>query len=153
MIFKPEVFHNRQVVENEQGIPYIVRTKFNNGVKFRVEKKKNMSLSPGGVISFGAENTSFFYQKEPFVSGRDIYYIDTQKFSKRVCLYLISCLQTLAKKYSYSYGLFPDHLKKEKIKLPVNQDGNPDWEYMEEYIFRIESDLKKLQNTTLFKSD
>ena len=104
-----------------------------------------MTLSPRGVISFGAENTSFFYQNEQFVSGRDIYYIDTQNLSKRVCLYLISCLQTLAKKYSYSYGLFPEHLRKEKIKLPVRQDGQPDWEYMEEYILNIENDFKKLR--------
>lgn len=60
---------------------------------------------------------------------------------------VINCVE----KYSYSYGLFPEHLRKEKIKLPVKQDGNPDWEYMEKYILNIENDFKKLRSTTIFK--
>lgn len=90
-----------------------------------------------GVILFGAENASFFYQKENFVFGRDIYYIDTRHLSEKACLFLVSCLDTLTDKYSYSYGLFPDLLKKEKIKLSVDVHGNPDWDYMEKYIEKI----------------
>lgn len=30
---KPPVLHARQVVETDEGIPYVVRTKFNNGIK------------------------------------------------------------------------------------------------------------------------
>lgn len=71
-IRKPPVLHNRQVIENENGIPYIVRTKFGNGIKCRVQRNNEMSPSPAGVISFGAENATFFYQQEEFVSGRDI---------------------------------------------------------------------------------
>ncbi len=94
-----------------------------------------MKLSPRGVISFGAENATFFYQDEPFVSGRDIYYIDTQHLNANVCKFLVACLQPVARKYSYNNGLFPDLLKKEIIKLPVcKDDGKPDWSYMEQYM-------------------
>ena len=55
-IIKPNVLHSREVVEDANGIPYVVRTKFNNGIKYRVRKNKYMELSPKGVISFGAEN-------------------------------------------------------------------------------------------------
>lgn len=116
-IIKPNVLHSREVVEDANGIPYVVRTKFNNGIKYRVRKNKYMELSPKGVISFGAENASFFYQNERFVFGRDIYYIDTQHLNEKVCLFLVTCLQTLSEKYSYSNGLFPDLLRKEKNKI------------------------------------
>lgn len=144
------MFHTREVTEDVNGIPYVVRTKFNNGIKYRVKKNENMKPSPKGVISFGAENASFFYQKEMFVSGRDIYYIDTQNITEKACLFIVACLQTLSEKYSYNNGLFPDLLKKEKIKLPIRGDGNPDWEYMEQSILKIEEDLRRLQKTNLF---
>lgn len=137
------MLHVREVVEDVNGIPYVVRTKFNNGIKYRVTETEKMTPSPKGVISFGAENATFFYQKESFVSGRDIYYIDTRHLSEEACLFLVSCLDTLTDKYSYSYGLFPDLLKKEKIKLPADVHGNPDWDYMENYIEKIKENCKK----------
>ena len=136
-IVKPDVLHSRQVIAFDNGIPYVVRTKFNNGIKCRVQQTEDMKLSPGGVISFGAENATFFYQEKPFVSGRDIYYIDTQHLSASICKFLVACLQPIARKYSYNNGLFPDLLRKEIIKLPVCSNGQPDWDYMEQYMNSI----------------
>ena len=151
-IVKPAVLHNRQVIESENGIPYVVRTKFNNGIKCRVDFVDDIvDPSPAGVISFGAENATFFYQEEPFVSGRDIYYIDTREYSPMTCLFLTSCLQPIARKYSYNFGLFPDLLKKEYIRLPATSSGDPDWEYMDSYmktvISNADSTLTALNNT------
>lgn len=131
---KPTVLHARQVVEADEGIPYVVRTKFNNGIKCRVQPVSDVSPSPAGVITWGAENASFFYQTEEFLSGRDIYYVDTREYSANSCVFLAACLQTVAHKYPYNYGLFPDLLKEERIKLPVNASGEPDWAYMDEYM-------------------
>ena len=114
-IRKPHVYHTKHVTESENGIPYVVRSKFNNGIKYYVEKPSD-KINPAGVISFGAENATFFYQKEEWVSGRDIYYIDTQHLTEYVCLFIIACLQPIASKYSYNFGLFPELLKKERIK-------------------------------------
>lgn len=149
-IVKPVVLHTRQVVESAEGIPYVVRTKFNNGIKCRVQSVAGVKPSPAGVISWGAENVTFFYQSEPFLSGRDIYYIDVREFNSLVCMFLASCLQTVVHKYPYNFGLFPDLLKEEKIKLPVIVDGTPDWAYMEEYMrLKLESaeaDLVAMQS-------
>lgn len=145
-IIKPSVFHTRQVVEDDEGIPYVVRTKFNNGIKFRVVKTEDMSPSPSGVISFGSENATFFYQPEEFVSGRDIYYLDTQGISERTCQFMAACLQPIARKYSYNYGLFPDLLKQEHIKLPADSDGKPDWVYMDLHMETILTQSKKLMD-------
>lgn len=130
-IIKPDVLHSREVVESPTGIPYVVRTKFNNGVKFRVEPIEGIEPSPGGVITFGAENSMFFYQDEPFLSGRDIYYIDTRTHNKNICLFLTSCFQKITGKYSYNYGLFPELLKQERIILPTSSNGEPDWNMMD----------------------
>lgn len=136
IIKKPYVYHTKHVTEDENGIPYVVRSKYNNGIKYYV-KKPSGSINPAKVISFGAENATFFYQKQEWISGRDIYYIDTQHLTEYACLFITACLQPIASKYSYNFGLFPELLKKEKIKLPVNLEGEPDYLYMEEYMNNI----------------
>lgn len=141
-IIKPQVLHSREVIESEDGIPYVVRTKFDNGIKYKVIKKEFMKPSPKGTISFGAENANFFYQEQEYVSGRDIYYIDTSLLSKHTCLFLLTVLQTISSKYSYNYGMFPELVKKEIIKLPIKKDETPDWEYMENYMKNIMEELK-----------
>lgn len=72
---------------------------------------------------------------------------DTREFNPLVCMFLASCLQTVVHKYPYNFGLFPDLLKEEKIKLPVIADGTPDWIYMGEYMrMRMESAKTDLVN-------
>ena len=142
-IIKPTVYHTREVQEDSSGIPYVVRSKFNNGTKYLVIKPKSGSINPAGVISFGAENARFFYQKEPWVSGRDMYYINTTGIDEYACLFLTACLQPIASKYSYSFGLFPDLLKEERIKLPVNSAGDVDYEYMKCYMKEAEETARK----------
>ena len=134
---KPPVLHARQVVETDDGIHYVVRTKFNNGIKCRVRPVPDVTPSPAGVITWGAENAAFFYQAEEFLSGRDIYYVDTRAYSATTCMFLATCLQTVAHKYPYNYGLFPDMLKEEQISLPVDASGKPDWAYMDEYMSAV----------------
>lgn len=134
---KPPVLHARQVVETDEGIPYVVRTKFNNGIKCRVHPVSDVIPSPAGVITWGAENAAFFYQAEEFLSGRDIYYVDTRPYSATTCMFLAACLQTVVHKYPYNYGLFPDLLKEEQIRLPVDAAGEPNWAYMDEYMSAV----------------
>lgn len=134
---KPAVLHTRQVIETDKGTPYVVRTKFDNGIKCYVQPVDGVEPSPAGVITWGAENATFFYQAEPFLSGRDIYYVDTREHSPSTCMFLTSCLQTITHKYPYNFGLFPDLLKEEQIKLPVDANGDPDWEYMDEYMSNV----------------
>lgn len=138
IIVKPTVYHTREVKENPAGIPYVVRSKFNNGIKYYVERPVE-NINPAKVISFGAENATFFYQRSEWVSGRDMYYIDTRGIDEYACLFITSCLQPIAERYSYNYGMFPDLLKEEKIKLPANKNGDPDYIFMEKYMKIVES--------------
>ena len=132
-IIKPEVYHTRQLTQDDNGIPYVVRSKFNNGIKYRV-KKPIGKINPPNVISFGAENATFFYQQEEWVSGRDMYYIKVGALPFYTCCFLTSVFQVLATKYSYNNGLFPEKLKKEKIMLPIDENDEINYMYMEEFM-------------------
>ena len=58
--------------------------------------------------------------------------------SIHACLFITSCLQPIAEKYSYNYGMFPSLLKEEIIKLPADDNGVPDYEYMGKYMREVE---------------
>ena len=153
-IIKPNVFHRREVEDALTGVEYITRTKFNNGVTAIVEKPK--FVNPAGTISFGSENASFFFRPKEWISGRDIYYIDTRHLSKNTCLFLIACLQKIVSFYPYNFGLFPKLLEKEIIKLPINDSGKPDYEFMDNYMkelsLKLESDYNELNSSSIIKS-
>lgn len=145
-----KAYHSKDVTEiqdNNSGINYITRSKFNNGLKCRVVKRDDYVINPKGTISFGAENADFFYQAEEYITGNKMYYIDTRNISKKAGLFLKSILENaFTKNFSFTDGMVPDRIKKEKIKLPskLNKKGEyePDWQYMEDYIKEIE---KKVQ--------
>lgn len=128
------MYHTRQLEEAETGLAYVTRGRFNNGLKCYVRDSSKLVHNPAGVISFGAEGSTFFYQAEEYVSGRDMYYLDTRAISEMACLFLVACLSTIVDKYSYTNGMFPDKIRNEYIMLPVTADGKPDWDYMDGYM-------------------
>lgn len=140
---KPRVYHKRELISDADGVNYVTRTKFNNGVTDRVRSGnlEELELNPAGVISFGAENAKFFYQIEEFVSGRDIYYLETQSLTKNTALFLTTCLNSFTYKYSYNFGMFPEHVMAEEIKLPVSPSGRPDWDFMDSYMIATFEEL------------
>lgn len=132
-----KVYHTRQLEEMESGLAYVTRGQFNNGLKCYVQDSDKLVHNPAGVISFGAEGSAFFYQPDEYISGRDMYYLDTRGLSEMTCLFLVSCLSVIAGKYSYTNGMFPNKIANDIIKLPVTPSGEPDWSYMDDYMRQV----------------
>ena len=49
-------------------------------------------------------------------------------------LFIATVLRHNNKKYSYGYKISKDRLNDTIIKLPVNENGEPDYQFMEDYI-------------------
>lgn len=146
-------YHGKDVTEtdSDDGINYITRSKFNNGLKARVVRLDKFKVNPAGTISFGAENADFFYQTEPYITGNKMYYIDTTALSERACRFLKSILEaTFTANYSFSDGMIPARIYDECIKLPAAPDGAPDWAYMESYMANLEA--KVAESLTLLQA-
>jgi hypothetical protein len=136
-------YHGKDIEETNEDAPdtinYVTRSKFNNGVKCKVLKKESYIVNPAGTISFGAENADFFYQTEEYITGNKMYYIDTSALSKYSCAFLKSVLEaTFTANFSFSDGMTPARIYDAVIKLPIDSKGNPDWQYMEDYMRNIE---------------
>lgn len=157
-IYNSKAYHMKDIMETKEGgLAYITRSKFNNGLKCYVERKDNYKINPANTISFGAENADFFYQDKEYITGNKMYYIDTSFLSKNSCLYLKTILQkTFTDNYSFSDGMIPAKIKDCYIKLPANSNGNPDWNYMDDYIetlySKVNAHIKKIQKLNKIKN-
>ena len=150
-VINSKPYHKKDVtkVSNDcdDKINYITRSKYNNGLLYRVHMDNKFIVNPSGTISFGAENADFFLQDKPYITGNKMYYIDTSSLTKNQSLFLKAVLQTtLKQKYGYNDGLTGARLKKETIFLP-SKNGEPDWQYMEDFIANRERIVKeKIEN-------
>ena len=139
-------YHQKNVKDADglsESIAYVTRSKLNNGLNKYVIKEPYFNVNPANTISFGAENANFFYQPEPYITGNKMYYIDTSTISKYACLYIKTILEaTFSSKYSFSDGMIPNKIKRKAIKLPIDKNGNPDWDYMEQYMMNLLKDTR-----------
>ena len=112
------------------------------------DKKYLYSTFP--VITIGNETAQPFVQQYPFFTGTKV---NTLHHKDGVSLgsykFIAQCLEMHKSKYSYSYTSNSTRLKRQKIMLPMNQENQPDYEYMENYIKKLE--YKKLNNYLTYK--
>ncbi|MCF2612772.1 MULTISPECIES: restriction endonuclease subunit S [Fusobacterium] len=130
-------------------IPYISTSGVNNGViSFRsnIEKKE---ISEGNCISVDPINVKCFYHIYDFIgrgySGASVNLLYSKFLNKYNSKFIITAIEKANKeKASYGYLFNGNRLKKGKLLLPINEKGDPNWEYMEDYIKTIE--LEKSTN-------
>ena len=125
---------------NNKYYPYVVRTEFNNGIRGYIEEDRN-TLNSGHTISLAQDTAQFFYQEEPYFTGNKIKICalsdDTVELTKNKALFLISALYKAFATFSYDSSFDVTRLNKVIIKLPVNKNGDPDWQYMDTYIAKL----------------
>lgn len=117
--------------------PYITSTEFNNGISAFVDVEPS---NEGNIISInrGGSVGEAFYQEKPFlatpVDVRLLKPRDSAKFNKYIGLFLTTILRQEKYRFNYSRKMGTDRLKQLSIKLPVDAQDKPDWNYMENYI-------------------
>lgn len=132
------------------GISYVGATNRNNGIVEFVEPIKEM-IYDGNCIVFikngeGAMGYSV-YKKEDFIATQDVSVGYNENLNKYTGLFITTLADRARGKYNFSYKRNIKRLKNEILQLPVNENNEIDWQYMEDYMKQIEySHLEKLIN-------
>ena len=122
--------------KSNKNIPYVTRTATNNGVELFIENNVLIEekINSANCITVGAEGFKAFFQPLNFINGNKINIIRHSKLNKYVALFISTLLNLeIEKKFNYGRGATKERISQLKIKLPV-KSGNPDFEYMENYI-------------------
>ena len=115
---------------------YLGAVSENNGVREKIEV--NYSWKPNCItINYNGSVGEAFYQSKPFWASDDVnvlYAKDFWKMNKYIAMFLITVIK--ANKYRFGYGRkwTMEKMKETVIKLPSQEDGTPDFTYMEKYI-------------------
>ena len=121
---------------NEGDIPYVSTTRENNGITTYVsESNRNGNLI---TLAYDGSIGACFYQSDSFFASEKIVTIDLvqYKLNKYIAMFIIPIIQLESQMYAYGGRKWTveQQLKETKIKLPIDEKGNPDCYFMEEYI-------------------
>ncbi|MDT8447617.1 MAG: N-6 DNA methylase [bacterium] len=114
--------------------PFIGAIDSNNGYREWIADLPNHQ-SCTLTVNYNGSVAEAFYQPEPFWASDDVNVL-YPKFAMTPAIGLFICAIIRMEKYRFNYGRkwHLERMKESRIKLPVDPDGNPDWDYMQNYV-------------------
>lgn len=135
----------------EQIYPYITRTEKNNGIAKFISQQKH-PINKGNVITIGLDTQTVFYQEYDFYTGQNIQVLNVKNLTKNIGLFLIPLIKDSLMYLNWGgNGATLGRLKRKKIMLPVNQNNEPDFDWMESFIKTKYN--KKLNESKIFRKN
>lgn len=117
--------------------PYLGATNRNNGVLTFIREEKKLEQN-GNCICFirnGQGSVGYsVYKAESFVSTSDNTFAYAEWLNKFNGHFIVTASDMIRSKYSFGYKRNNERLLKDKLMLPADSSGNPDYAYMERYI-------------------
>ena len=124
------------LTQTPDGISYLGATNRNNGVLCFVEPNDKL-IQPGNGIAFirnGEGSIGYsVYKATPFIASSDLTIGYSDKLNRYSGAFITTIADTVRGKYNFSYKRSEKRLSKEFLNLPINESGEPDWLYMEQY--------------------
>lgn len=126
------------------NIPFIGATDSNNGITNFVSNE-NASTDKGVLgVNYNGSVVETFYHPYKCTFSDDVKRFSTKevKGNKYIYLFLKNAILKQKCKYMYGYKFNENRMTKQRIMLPVNSKGEPDYKFMEDYMKYLEQ--KKL---------
>jgi len=123
--------------------PYISATANNNGIGYFVGN--NNPTKESGCLSVnrnGSVGYSFYHPYEALFSN-DCRKLRLKNPNKHIGIFISQQITRQRGKYGYGYKMGTARLKRQKIMLPVNDQNEPDYDYMENYMKQLEYEKLK----------
>lgn len=116
--------------------PFVASGNFNNGV-IRCCEPYDEALDKGNCITVSPVDGSAFYQKSDFLgrggAGSSVLVLYCDDINEYSGLFIARLIRQTCSKYNYGKMGNQDSIKREKILLPITDDGKPDYDFMEQY--------------------
>ncbi len=130
-------------IDKQSGnLAYITRKESNNGCDGFIDFDDKLLNKEFPVITIGNETAEPFVQEFPFYTGTKVnILIPKISLNSKILFFIATSLKAHKSKYSYSFTINSTRLKRQKILLPVNTKGTPDYAFMENYMRQKETEL------------
>lgn len=117
------------------SIPYIGAIDNNNGVSQYISNDGHLHPANTITVSYNGSVAEAFYQERDFWATDDVNVLYPNfKLNRYIALFITTIIRK--EKYRFNYGRKWDKqlMEKSKIKLPVDTNGNPNWNWIEQFI-------------------
>lgn len=133
-------------IENNPGkTPLISCSGTNNGIMGSVDPSGiNKCTVANNVLTVAVSGSAgaTFYQGIEAVINSGVLILDGIEFSdKETYLFLCALVREVNSKFNYGLKASADRVGNQIINLPITQDGNPDYQFMHDYIAERESQI------------
>ena len=126
-------------------VPFVASGNVNNGVIKCCTPNGNEKLDAGNCITVSPVDGSTFYQGYDFLgrggAGSSILLMYNSDINKYSGLFMARMIRQTCSKYSYGKMGNQESIKRERIMLPVDESGAPDYAFMEQYIKEREQQI------------
>ena len=127
-----------QVVPDSGNIPYVGAGESNNSIQSYISFDSNF-LEKGNSIMIGGKTMVITYQEDDYFSNDShnlaLYYKDIDIPARNIQLFLVSALyKSLKPKYHWGDSISKSKICKDSLMLPVRNDGDIDYEFIENLI-------------------
>ena len=123
------------------NIAFVASGNFNNGVAKWCKPEADEVLDRGNCITVSPLDGSSFYQKESFLgrggAGSAILILRNKNLLEHAGLFISSVIRQSLTTYTYSDQLSLKTIEEQVIRLPIDDLGEPDWEYMDKYMSQM----------------
>ena len=87
-----------------------------------------------GFIKNGDGSAGYaIYKQEPFISTSDVIYGYAKWLNPYTGLFFVAAQDMIEHKYSHGYKRNAQHLKGDRVMLPMTGAGEPDYDFMEQF--------------------
>ena len=119
-------------------IAYISSSKQNNGIDNYISPPSFMKIYENVLTLNNSGSVGYcFYHNYKIVCSDHCTVISIKdkkmKLNSYIALFLKPIIESIKEKYNFAREISDSRLKKEKIILPQDKLGNPDWSYMEQF--------------------
>lgn len=116
-------------------IPYVSSTANNNGVDAYIEAIKGTRVFENciSLANSGSVGTAF-YEPFAFVASDHVTSLKRENTSQYVYLFLTAVLEQQKSNFDFNREINDLRIKKMRIMLPVDDNDEPDYQFMEDYM-------------------
>lgn len=119
--------------------PYISSTAENNGIDDFIKNEVGVRIFENVLTLANSGSVgSTFYQFYEFIASDHVTTLKSEGADKYSYLFLASIVKRLEEKYSFNREINDTRIKREKIVLPADRNGNPNYKYMSDFVKKIE---------------
>lgn len=121
------------------GMPYVSSSANNNGIDGFVGNKDGVRIFEDCIsLANSGSVGSAFFQAYAFVASDHVTKLERTGLDRYAYLFLLPIISRLSEKYSFNREINDTRLSRERLLLPVQSDGTPDWEFMSAFMQRVE---------------